>query len=187
MDTKKSGLSHFFCDPGGARTLDPLIKSQLLYQLSYGVLSVAIIPEQSGDLFPRMVEFGTGHVNVLSDFLGRRLNGVHVFRRHDRTSEQSTLYLETKYVDFRIFVLFFNPSHRFFLFSGCKSKNKFERCHLLFCFFLFFFQTFVIQGFQLPDGQSPAPRTCSPPPWKASENRGRRPQSGRPAGRTSLP
>ncbi len=27
-----------FCDPGEARTLDPLIKSQLLYQLSYGVL-----------------------------------------------------------------------------------------------------------------------------------------------------
>ena len=25
------------CDPGGIRTLDPLIKSQLLYQLSYGV------------------------------------------------------------------------------------------------------------------------------------------------------
>ncbi len=24
-------------DPAGARTLDPLIKSQLLYQLSYGV------------------------------------------------------------------------------------------------------------------------------------------------------
>lgn len=24
-------------DPGEARTLDPLIKSQLLYQLSYGV------------------------------------------------------------------------------------------------------------------------------------------------------
>ena len=28
-----------FSDPGGARTLDPLIKSQLLYQLSYGVIS----------------------------------------------------------------------------------------------------------------------------------------------------
>ena len=28
-----------FGDPGGARTLDPLIKSQLLYQLSYGVVS----------------------------------------------------------------------------------------------------------------------------------------------------
>ena len=27
----------FFCDLGGARTLDPLIKSQLLYQLSYEV------------------------------------------------------------------------------------------------------------------------------------------------------
>ncbi len=32
-------------DPGEARTLDPLIKSQLLYQLSYGVnaLSSAIL------------------------------------------------------------------------------------------------------------------------------------------------
>ncbi len=28
------------CDPGEARTLDPLIKSQLLYQLSYGVIVV---------------------------------------------------------------------------------------------------------------------------------------------------
>ena len=26
-----------FCDPGGTRTLDPMIKSHLLYQLSYGV------------------------------------------------------------------------------------------------------------------------------------------------------
>jgi hypothetical protein len=26
------------CDPAGTRTLDPLIKSQLLYQLSYGVI-----------------------------------------------------------------------------------------------------------------------------------------------------
>ena len=26
------------CDPGGARTLDPMIKSHLLYQLSYGVI-----------------------------------------------------------------------------------------------------------------------------------------------------
>ena len=27
-----------YCDPGEIRTLDPLIKSQLLYQLSYGVM-----------------------------------------------------------------------------------------------------------------------------------------------------
>ena len=27
----------FRCDPGEARTLDPMIKSHLLYQLSYGV------------------------------------------------------------------------------------------------------------------------------------------------------
>ena len=31
-------FSVHLCDPGGARTLDPLIKSQLLYQLSYGVI-----------------------------------------------------------------------------------------------------------------------------------------------------
>ncbi len=35
-----SYLSNFiaFCDPGEARTLDPMIKSHLLYQLSYGVV-----------------------------------------------------------------------------------------------------------------------------------------------------
>ena len=31
-------FKRFKCDPGEARTLDPLIKSQLLYQLSYGVI-----------------------------------------------------------------------------------------------------------------------------------------------------
>ena len=31
-------LTAFFCDPGEARTLDPMIKSHLLYQLSYGVI-----------------------------------------------------------------------------------------------------------------------------------------------------
>lgn len=30
----------FFCDPGRARTVDPMIKSHLLYQLSYGVMVV---------------------------------------------------------------------------------------------------------------------------------------------------
>ncbi len=33
------------CDPGEARTLDPLIKSQLLYQLSYGVIFMRFISE----------------------------------------------------------------------------------------------------------------------------------------------
>ena len=40
-------------DPGGARTLDPLIKSQLLYQLSHGV-NLRFISElrlQSYELF----------------------------------------------------------------------------------------------------------------------------------------
>ena len=29
----------FYCDPAGTRTLDSLIKSQLLYQLSYEVFN----------------------------------------------------------------------------------------------------------------------------------------------------
>ena len=37
MKTKKRGEKPlFFCTPAGARTLDTLIKSQVLYQLSYG-------------------------------------------------------------------------------------------------------------------------------------------------------
>ena len=30
-------MIYLFCDPGGARTHDPMIKSHLLYQLSHGV------------------------------------------------------------------------------------------------------------------------------------------------------
>ena len=30
--------AYFVCDPGEARTLDPMIKSHLLYQLRYGVI-----------------------------------------------------------------------------------------------------------------------------------------------------
>ena len=35
--------NRFFCDLGGARTLGPLIKSQLLYQLSYEVIVNCIL------------------------------------------------------------------------------------------------------------------------------------------------
>ena len=31
-------MIYLFCDPGGARTHDPMIKSHLLYQLSHGVI-----------------------------------------------------------------------------------------------------------------------------------------------------
>ena len=37
-------------EPGGTRTHDPLIKSQLLYQLSYGLAKS--LPEQPGVLPP---------------------------------------------------------------------------------------------------------------------------------------
>ena len=33
------------CDPGEARTLDPMIKSHLLYQLSYGVIDATRLVE----------------------------------------------------------------------------------------------------------------------------------------------
>ena len=39
VQKKDAAFGCILCDPGGARTLDPLIKSQLLYQLSYGVVS----------------------------------------------------------------------------------------------------------------------------------------------------
>ena len=44
LGQQKKAVSEFAnclicCDPGEARTLDPLIKSQLLYQLSYGVFN----------------------------------------------------------------------------------------------------------------------------------------------------
>ena len=32
-----------FCDPAGTRTQDPMIKSQLLYQLSYGIRMVKVL------------------------------------------------------------------------------------------------------------------------------------------------
>lgn len=34
---KAATFQRLLCDPGEARTLDPMIKSHLLYQLSYGV------------------------------------------------------------------------------------------------------------------------------------------------------
>ena len=45
----------FNSDPGEARTLDPLIKSQLLYQLSYGVFS--LIAVQSYLVFSKRTNF----------------------------------------------------------------------------------------------------------------------------------
>ena len=38
MEKQKIPLLRDFCRSGGARTLDTLIKSQVLYQLSYGPL-----------------------------------------------------------------------------------------------------------------------------------------------------
>ena len=41
----------FDCDPGEARTLDPLIKSQLLYQLSYGVILLSQLQRKGTFIF----------------------------------------------------------------------------------------------------------------------------------------
>ena len=37
----------YSCDPGEARTPDPLIKSQLLYQLSYEVITFFVVAKKS--------------------------------------------------------------------------------------------------------------------------------------------
>lgn len=39
---KNQSISIFICDPRGARTLGPQIKSLLLYQLSYGVSKASV-------------------------------------------------------------------------------------------------------------------------------------------------
>ena len=41
LNVKSKTLKTISSDPGEARTLDPMIKSHLLYQLSYGVISFA--------------------------------------------------------------------------------------------------------------------------------------------------
>ena len=38
LQKKRLHFCKRFCDPGGTRTLDPMIKSHLLYQLSYQVI-----------------------------------------------------------------------------------------------------------------------------------------------------
>ena len=42
---KKYNRLVVLCDPGEARTLDPMIKSHLLYQLSYGVNNLISLSE----------------------------------------------------------------------------------------------------------------------------------------------
>ena len=63
---KAATFQRLLCDPGEARTLDPMIKSHLLYQLSYGVnvllISVAkVMPffyptKFSGYFFSKKIE-----------------------------------------------------------------------------------------------------------------------------------
>jgi hypothetical protein len=40
INTKKNSINNdgVFCDPAGARTRDPLLKRQMLYQLSYKIV-----------------------------------------------------------------------------------------------------------------------------------------------------
>ena len=40
------GFSAFYCDPAGIRTQDPYIKSVMLYQLSYGIITIVKIGVQ---------------------------------------------------------------------------------------------------------------------------------------------
>lgn len=50
--TKIAFRRRLFCDPAEARTQDPQIKSLLLYQLSYGVISVLVVQRKGFLSFP---------------------------------------------------------------------------------------------------------------------------------------
>ena len=62
-----------FGDPGGARTLDPLIKSQLLYQLSYGVVSALRFCGANLRLFFEVTKFFANFFQFLVKFVGNGL------------------------------------------------------------------------------------------------------------------
>ena len=48
---KKRGEKPLFCTPAGVRTLDTLIKSQVLYQLSYGCIVFSIAGAKVRSIF----------------------------------------------------------------------------------------------------------------------------------------
>ncbi len=52
------------CDPAEARTLDPQIKSLLLYQLSYGVISKKMIQEASTYCYPTWIRTKTNRIRI---------------------------------------------------------------------------------------------------------------------------
>lgn len=55
-------------DPGEARTLDPLIKSQLLYQLSYGVSNRRASPKNRCKYIKLLISFHVAHRIFCADF-----------------------------------------------------------------------------------------------------------------------
>ena len=55
---KKGRLLSTFCTPAGARTLDTLIKSQVLYQLSYGCIAFRLAGAKVRILFEVTKLFG---------------------------------------------------------------------------------------------------------------------------------
>ena len=55
---KKGRLLSAFCTPAGARTLDTLIKSQVLYQLSYGCIAFRLAGAKIRILFEVTKLFG---------------------------------------------------------------------------------------------------------------------------------
>ena len=73
MKQKKERFSPLFCTPAGARTLDTLIKSQVLYQLSYGCIifttSISTLPDL------RVQRYGvfSKPPNILETFFAKKM------------------------------------------------------------------------------------------------------------------
>ena len=71
-------MLNFFCDPAGARTQDPNIKSVVLYQLSYRVISL-----NEGANIKRFINIPSG---FLDNFLFFCCNDTYVFNNQFITS-----------------------------------------------------------------------------------------------------
>gem|GEM_PF-1493687 len=119
-----------FSDPGEARTLDPLIKSQLLYQLSYGVRCIICV---GGNAFPKCdakvhLFFLTGKKN--GTFFGEKNFSTKTAKKFHTLSSRSSHPFPCN-ISHDIFHRLFYPCslYRTLSFQHHFSHAVFSHCH----------------------------------------------------------
>ena len=131
----KSDNCFAMCDPGEARTLDPMIKSHLLYQLSYGVNRLSISVAKVRIIFELTSVFAI-FFQKSAIFLKKRelmkksvLFGLVVLRRFElRQAEPKTAVLPLHHK-----TILSNATHR--LICDTKVRIIFELANVFACFF----------------------------------------------------